>query len=253
MNDYYLRGQAIMPYAADRASTLEAQRFFYKAIEYDENFASAHAAAANAYLWLKVNGYAPTGEQEVAAVLRHVTKVAEGGQDDAAALALVGIALAYVGFDLDGGIALIDRALKLNPNLADAWHFSGWARFYRGDTEIAIEHLARAMRLSPLDPRFFGMQAATAYAHFFAGRYVEATLWAERAYQRGPHFLGTSIVGAASNALAGRMDEARKIGARILQLYPGYRVSMQRHRMPLRRPEDLARLEEGLRKAGLPE
>ena len=54
----------------------------------------------------------------------------------------------------------------LNPNLAVAWYVSGWVRVYRGEPEMAIKHLAHAMRLSPLDPFFFTtMQVGTAFAH----------------------------------------------------------------------------------------
>ena len=72
------------------------------------------------------------------------------------------------------GAALIERALGLNPNLAWAWHFSGFTKAYLGEPETAIEHAARAMRLSPQDPQIFAMQTATALAHFFAGRDDEA-------------------------------------------------------------------------------
>jgi TolB-like protein/DNA-binding SARP family transcriptional activator len=155
--DYYLRGMAIIPYAADRESTLAALQFFEKALEHDQDFALAHAWAAYCYVSLKVNGYVlMMGEQEVAATLRHVSRAVERGQDDASALGLAGIALAYVGFDLDGAVSLLDKALKLNPNLASAWHVSGWVRCYLGDADTAIEHLVRAMRLSPLDPMFYG-------------------------------------------------------------------------------------------------
>ena len=71
-----------------------------------------------------------------------------------------GIALGYVVGDLDAGVALIDRALALNPNLASAWFFSGWSRIWRGEPDVAIEHIARAMRLSPPDPHIFGCTAA---------------------------------------------------------------------------------------------
>ena len=53
-------------------------------------------------------------------------------------------------------------------------------------------------------------------------------------------------------ALAGRLEEARKVAARFLEVVPEARIS----RAPpfyLRRPEDLARYVEGLRLAGLPE
>ena len=41
--------------------------------------------------------------------------------------------------------------------------------------------------------------------------------------------------------------------ARLRQLDPALRISNLKDLIPLRRPEDLARLAEGLRKAGLPE
>ena len=69
----------------------------------------------------------------------------------------------------------------LNPNLAEAWTFSGWVRVWLGEPEVAIEHFARAMRLSPLDPLMYLAQSGIAFAHFFAGRYDEASSWAEKA------------------------------------------------------------------------
>jgi tetratricopeptide (TPR) repeat protein len=66
---------------------------------------------------------------------------------------------------LDDAATFVDRALVLNPNLAGAWYASGWVRVHRGEPEIAIEHFARAMRLSPLDPQMIAMQAGTSFAH----------------------------------------------------------------------------------------
>ena len=99
--------------------------------------------------------------------------------------------------------ALIDRALVLNPNLAAAWIFSGWVKVWLGEPEMAIEREARAMRLSPHDPQIFNMQAATAAAHFFAGRYAEALSWAEMSIREQPDFIPSTVVAAASAALAG--------------------------------------------------
>jgi adenylate cyclase len=58
----------------------------------------------------------------------------------------------------------------------------------------------------------------------------------------------------SATALTGRPEKAQKILARLQQLDPALRVSNLRDTMgPYRRPEDLARYEEGLRRAGLPE
>ena len=94
----------------------------------------------------------------------------ELGKDDAVALSRSGHALAHVVGDHEGGVALIDRALSLNPNLSATWFSSGWVRVWSDDPEVAIEHMTRAMRLNPLDPLLWAMRTAIAYAHFFAGR-----------------------------------------------------------------------------------
>jgi hypothetical protein len=43
---------------------------------------------------------------------------------------------------------------------------SGWLRFGEGEPDLALEHVARAMRLSPLDPSMYRMHGAMAYAPF---------------------------------------------------------------------------------------
>jgi hypothetical protein len=58
---------------------------------------------------------------------------------------------------------------------------------------------------------------------------------------------------AASGALAGRLEEAQKAMARLRQLEPALRISNLKEFFPFRRPEDLAKWAEGLRRAGLPE
>ena len=161
--------------------------------------------------------------------------------------------LAYTGAELEDARACIDRALQLDGNLAAAWHFSGWVCVYLGEPERAIEHQSRALRLSPFDPLRGNMYAAAGYAHLFAGRYEAAISCARDAIREQPHFLAGFRVAAASNALAGRLDDARATMARLREADPSHRISNLRDRIPLRRPEDRARLEEGLRLAGLPE
>src|SRR5262249_33647263 len=75
------------------------------------------------------------------------------------------------------------------------------------------------------DPLMFTMQGVTAFGHFFAGRYEEAISWAEKAFWERPNILATLRVAAASYALAGRLEEARKAVARALELDPDMRLS----------------------------
>jgi adenylate cyclase len=123
-----------------------------------------------------------------------------------------------------------------------------------GDPKLAVEHFARAMRLSPLGRWLADIQSGIAHAHFFLGRYDEAASWAAMALQDNPDFQAGARIRAASNAMAGRPEEAHETAVRLQRLNPTLRVSNLKHVLgQYRRGEDLARYEEGLRRAGLPE
>ena len=250
--DYFLRGMASY-YQRTRAAISEALRLFYKAIELDPDFASAYGMAAWCYGWRKINGWTTDRAQEIAETERLARRAAELGSDDAVALSRGAQALAFVVGDLDAAVAFVDRSLVLNPNLAGAWYASGWVRVWLGEPDVAIAHFEHVMRLSPLDPHIMAMQAGTAFAHFLAGRDEEAWAWAEKALWEQANYMTTIRVAAASSALAGRPMQAQKIMARLRALDPAFRVANVKDWAPLRRPEDLARFEDGLRKAGLPE
>jgi len=251
--DYFLRGLECA-HRITRDGTTGALRLFAKASDLDADFATPLGAAAFCYVVRKINGWLNL-PQDISDAASLASRAAELGKNDAAALAFGGLALGYVVGDLEGAVALIDRALACNPNLASAWYASGTVRAFRGgEPDLAIEHLARAMRLSPLDPFIFSMQGVTAFAHFFAGRYEEAAAWAEKAFWERPNILATLRIAAVSNAFAGRLEHARKAVARALELDPQMRISNLKDRIGIfRRPEDFAKYAEGLRIAGLPE
>jgi adenylate cyclase len=250
--DYFLRGMAAI-HQFTRDANNDALRLFYKAIELDPDFAAAHGAAARCYAQRVANGWMIDRQREIAETARLARRAAQLGRDDAVALCGGGLGLGIVVHDLEDGAALIDRALVLNPNLGMAWHFSGLARVWLGRPEEAIEHFARAMRLSPLDPLIGQMHSGTAMAQFFAGRHDEAVASAEKAIREAPNWLPACLAAVVSNAVAGRMEEARRIVTKLHELDPAYCVATLKNVYPLRRPEDLAKLEAGLRKAGLPE
>jgi len=248
----YLRA---MPHvhSGTRQAIDEALPLFYKAIQLDPRFASAHAMAAWCHFWRKLNGWMADRTQEIAEGVRLARLAVELGNDDAVALTRAGHALAHLAGDLDGGIALLDKALVLNPNLAAAWFLGGFLRTERGDPDTAIEFFARAMRFSPLDPEMFRMQAGMAMSHLFAGRYDLASSWAEQSFRQLPSFLFVVAISAASHALAGRTDQAGSALQHLQKLDPTFRISSLQGWIPIRRPEHLARFVTGLREAGLPE
>ena len=250
--DYYLRAMAHLHHGT-REAIDEAIPLYYQAIERDPDFAPAYAMAAWCYVWRKVNDWMTDPAREIVEGTRLARRAVALGQDDAVALTRSGHALGHLTGDLDSGIALIDRALVLNPNLAAAWFLGGFLRTWRGETASAIEHFDHAMRFSPLDPEMYRMQAGMAAAHLFAGRFDEASSWAEKSFRNLPSFLLVVAITAASHALAGRTDEARSAMQHLRELDPALRVSDLAAWLRIHRPEDLAIFAEGLRKAGLPE
>ena len=100
--------------------------------------------------------------------------------------------------------------------------FRRLAKLWLGEPEPAIERFARALRLSPLDPLATEMRSGTATAYFFLGRYDEAASWAAMALLDKRDFQPGLRIDAASNAMAGRPEQAQKAVARLRQLYPRY-------------------------------
>jgi len=94
-------------------------------------------------------------------------------------------------------------------------------------------------------------QVTVAYGHFYAGRFNDAVSWAELAVREG-HLTAWRAL-AASCALSGRHEQAQKAIAHVRGLDPALRLSDLKNVIPLRRPQDLALLVDGLRQAGLPE
>jgi TolB-like protein len=250
--DYYLRAMANLHFGT-REAVDEALRLLYKAIERDPEYAAAYAMAAWCHLWRKINGWMSNRAREMAEGTRLARRAVELGKDDAVALTRAGSALSHLAGDLDGSVALLDRAKTLNPNLAAAWFLGGFVRVWRGDPDGAIAHFAQAMRLSPLDPEMYRMQAGMAAAHLFAKRFDEASSWAAKSFRDMPTFLIVVAFIAASHALAARTDEARRAMQHLRQLDPTLRISNLTDYLPIRRPEDLATFADGLRRAGLPE
>jgi TolB-like protein len=250
----YLRGLARFYQFASRQANTEALYLFNSASELDPDFASAYSRAASCYIHAKGEGWISVTPNEIAEVTRLAQRAVELGKDDAIALAASGFVLAFVVRDLGVGSSLIDHALVLNSNLAEIWSFGGWVKTWLGEPEAAIERFAHAMRLSPVDPSLLIMRAGTAHAHFFLGRYDEASSWAAMALQDNPDYQGGLRIAAASNAMAGQPEQARKALVRLRQLNPALRVSTLKDVLgPYRRAEDLSRYEEALRQAGLPE
>ena len=250
--DYFLRGMENANQNT-RESVTEALRLFSRATELDPGFAAAYAMAAFCYVLRKASSSMTDRMAENAEAERLARKAVQLGKNDAVALSRAGHALGFVVHDVEAGALFIDRALALNPNLASAWLSSCWLKVWLGEPDTTIKHFAHFKRMSPLDPLTYSGQSANAFALFLVGRYDEASLQAEQTLQESPNLHAALHVAAAAHALAGRLEQAQKAMARLRQIDPALRVSNLKDLNPFRRPQDIARYEDGMRKAGLPE
>ncbi len=165
---------------------------------------------------------------------------------------MAGYALGYFGNTPEEGIDLIDDALRLNPNSAQALVYGGWLRLYNGDAVTAKVHFERALRLSPLDISVYRTYAGSAFSYLFLRQFDDAVSWASKALHHNSKFTATHRVLAASLGHAGRLDEARQVVEQLQALVPGLTVTRFGNETRFRHPEYFELLMDGLRKAGLP-
>jgi TolB-like protein len=231
----------------------EALNLFQKATEIEPEFASAYAMAAYCYVQRQSYGWLTDRPRETAECVQLALRAAELGKDDALALAKAAHAISAVGGDVEGGASLIGRAIRLNPHLTAAWYVSGWIMLFLGKPEVAIQHLQRAIDLSPYDRLVFKIHSAMAYAHFFSRRYDAATASASEALRARSNYLTALRVASASHGLGGRLIEGRQLMARMCQLDPGLHVSGLAALLPFRRERDSAKWAGALQRVGLPD
>ena len=240
-------------YQFTREGNAEALGLTKVAISLDPAFALAYALAASSFVQRKAFGWIVDAASERVEARQAAERATQLDKDDPLVLAMSGQAYSYVLEEPEYGAIFLARAVALDPNLAVARAWYGWSQIYLGNVDAAIEQFTSVIRLSPLDPRLFLSQGGMAYGHFFAGRYEESLFWAISAVQRQPNFLGAQRMVMASLAMAGRIEEARRACVAVLQAEPTLSISGIQNRTPFRRREDVEKLGQAYRVAGIPE
>jgi adenylate cyclase len=248
--DCFLRG-----FAQASIMTREAQdnalELYRRAIELDENFPTPHGMIARIYSFRVQQGWIVDQEWEQAETRRLAERVADIGHDDAEALCWAGHSIAVVCGEFRGGAVLIDRALSINPNLAGGWQTRGWVSVLLGEHQMALEQIARAQRLNPMDPESFISDGGMGAANLGLRKYDEAVKWLARTLARQPNWMIAKRQSVIANAHAGNIEEARRHLEDIRRADPLLRLS--NFRTLWTRPADVEMMLEGMRLAGLPE
>jgi adenylate cyclase len=215
--DLYLRAYAMILSSARQLP--EALRLMEQAIARDPHYGPALAWAAQCCFRLLVESRSKAPEADRLKGIDFARRALVVAGDDAGVLANGAHALAYLGEDIGAMMALVDRALTLNPSFARGWHLSGVLRYWAGQPDIAIRHIEVALRLSPR-ARIGTALAAIGCAHFLGRRFDEAAPKLLLAIQDDPsHTTPYRFLGACY-AHMGRLDGAREIIARLRAITP---------------------------------
>jgi adenylate cyclase len=215
--DLYLRGYAMSLSSAKQIP--EALCLMEQAIARDPRYGPALAWAALCRMRRVFDDRSDDREVDALKGAAFARRALEVAGNDPGILANAALALAYFGEDIGAMMALVDRALSLNPSFARGWYVSGVLRNWAGQPDIAIEHLELSLRLSPR-ARIGLSLLNIGYAHFFSRRFAEALPKLILAIQddpsdpRGYRFL------AGCYAHMGRLDDAREILKQLRAITP---------------------------------
>jgi AraC-like DNA-binding protein len=218
-----------------------------RALELAPNYGLAKALAAWCWGQRAAQHFGSTPDEDRARARELTEEACALAPHDAITLTHCSGALALA-HRIEDADRLIERALALDPSSPLAWVRRGWVFAYQGHSEAALRWFRHLMPFESLrHTAFIGIGCA----HFAAGRYERAALWARSGVEAFPaSFWGERIVVAAA-VHAGARAEARRTARRLLRKDPDLTVSVARRAWPFR-PEFMERLADGLTTAGMP-
>jgi DNA-binding SARP family transcriptional activator/TolB-like protein len=240
-------------YRLDRVSFRAAGDLLESALLVEPANVDALAWFAYWHLFLVGQGWAEDPEAAISRAALLADSAVAMDPNDARALTLAGHVRGFLMKRPSEATVLHERAISLNPNLALAWCFSGFALSYLGDQKGALARMGKAIVLSPSDPHLFFFQAAVIMPHLLRGDYEDAAMAGRKAIELNPWFSSSFKGQLAALGHLGRGEEAASVMVRLLKLEPKFTVRDAIRRSPMNLPADVERYAEGLRRAGLPE
>jgi tetratricopeptide (TPR) repeat protein len=250
--DLLLRAQQ-SEYELTNESLMQAINYCRQALDIDPNYAQAMALAAYCYAERSQQDWLKDRERETAEGIRLANRAVELAKTDGNVLWMAAYAARQLSKDAQLAMERAYRSLQLNPNSAIALAMTGWIEAILAEPVKALEHLHRADRLSPRDPRTWFINTGIGMAHFIAGQYDEAVLWNKKALAQNPRSAVALRVLAASLACLGQKDRAREAIRELLKIEPNLTISNLQSRMRMQHESVWTKFSEALRLAGLPD
>jgi TolB-like protein/Tfp pilus assembly protein PilF len=215
--DLFLRASA-HTISWDREGTRRALDLLGQALARDAHYGKALALAAHCHIRLSGNGWCEDQQRSRQEGVDLARRALRAAGDDPNVLAHVAHALGFFEPDIESAIALIDRALDLNPSFAFGWFIKGWLRLWAGQADVAIELFEKSLRLDPL--RKTHATISIGIAHFFARRLEKAESMLLVSLQETPNWAPSLRFLASCYAHLGRLVDARSLVEKLREITP---------------------------------
>jgi TolB-like protein/Flp pilus assembly protein TadD len=231
---------------------MQAGELLRQAIAQEPDYAASHAWYSYWQTFLVGQGWTSDPEGVMADAGRVAERAITLDPQDAKALTIAGHVRAFLHHRLREAIALHERALMLNPNLAMAWNLSGVAFAYLGDLVEAERRVRRYKQLAPLDPQAFFFDTALIIIALLKHDYEAAVAAGREVSEMNPAFSNACKPYLAALGHLGRPEEAEVVRRRLLAIEPEFTIAGFIKSSPFEREQDREHFAAGLRKAGLP-
>ena len=175
-----------------------------RALELDPTSALAWTALADCNIFRAIRGMAPPAEAAAAATAA-ANRALQLDPSLAEAYVSIGTILSHTG-DLAGGLRALQKAVELNPGLAHAHNLLGRALY---SYERHSEALAATNKSLSLDPLSMMIYTGVGDAYYFAREYEKSVFHYRMSIELDPRFDGAHTGLARSLEALGRFDEAR--------------------------------------------
>ena len=245
--DLFLRARAAGQ-SWDKQGVRRALDLLGQALERDPHYGSALVLVASCYVFFHTNGWDEDQDRMRQQGVDYARRALRAAADDPFVLGEAAHVLGYFERDINPAFALIDRALELNPSFAMGWARSGWIRLWNGQTDVAIEHFEKALRLSPR--RRAAANLGIGVAHFFARRLDKAVAVLLLSLQENPNWAPTYRFLASCFAHMNRSRDAQEMVRKLRELTPVLIPTAEHWRIPEDREFYLAGLRLAAGEAG---
>ena len=196
-------------------SLTNAIKYFTRALQKDTNYALAYCGLADCYGWM--GGGLLSGKEAWAKEKELAQRALDLDPNLADAHLSLGIA-SFNAFDWKGGEQEMKRALELNPRLALAYDQLGWAQAVLGRFDEAIRNKQKAIELDPFSLMFntsLGVQLSA------AGQYDEGVAQLRKTLEFDPNFANAHFELGWCSVYKGDMADAIAAFQKAKALDPG--------------------------------